>query len=96
MILNNIVDIREEWPKSSSDLIEYSKLKYGGLEELYDVHHYESDDNITVQSSYTENKIAVTNIEYEEILNDAKREVKILEPKYLNSFVTKFQTLISR
>ena len=56
----------------------------------------ESDENITVQSSYTENKIAVTNIEYEEILNDAKREVKILEPKYLNSFVTKFQTLISR
>lgn len=96
MILNDIVDIREEWPKSATDLVEYCKLKYGGLEELYDVHHYESDDNITVQSSYTENKIAVTNIEYEEILNDAKREVKILEPRYLSSFVTKFQTLISR
>lgn len=96
MILNNIVDIREEWPKSSSDLLEYCKLKYGGLEAIYDIHHYESEEGIIVQASHPGLKNEVTNIEYEEKLNDAKREIKILEPKYLNSFVTKFQTLISR
>ena len=95
MILNNIVDIREEWPRSTSDLVEYCKLKYGGLEGIYQIHHYESN-GIIVQSDFEGDKIEVTNLEYEEKLNDAKREMKILEPKYLNAFVTKFQNLISR
>jgi hypothetical protein len=94
-IINNYVDIREEWPKSTADLLEYCKLKYGGLEGIYQVHHYEAD-GLTVQSSYVGTKTAVTNMEYEEKLNDVKREIKVLRPEYLTYFVTKFQTLISR
>lgn len=95
-IINNYVDIREEWPKSSADLVKYCELKYGGLEQLYDVHHYETEDGITVQSTYSGTKIEITNIQYEEKLNDAKREIKMLMPQYLTYFVTKFQSLISR
>lgn len=95
-IINNYVDIREEWPKSSADLLEYCKVKYGGLEGLYQVHHYESDDGLIVQSSYVGNKTEITNMQYEEKINDAKREIKLLRPQYLTYFVSKFQTLISR
>ena len=94
-IINNYVDIREEWPKSNADLLEYCKLKYGGLEEIYQVHHYEAD-GLIVQSSYVGTRTEVTNMQYEEKLNDAKREIKILRPEYLTYFVNKFQTLISR
>jgi len=95
-IVNNFVDIREEWPKANSDLVEYCKLKYGGLEGIYQVHHYETPDGLIVQSTYSGEKIEITNMQYEETLNDAKREVKILQPKYLTYFVSKFKTLISR
>lgn len=95
-IINNYVDIREEWPKGSSDLLEYCKLKYGGLEGIYQVHHYESEDGLIVQSSYEGTKVEITNLQYEEKLNDAKREIKMLRPEFLTYFVNKFQTLISR
>lgn len=95
-IVNNYVDIREEWPKATSDLVEYCKLKYGGLEGLYQVHHYETDDGLIVQADYTGPKNEITNMQYEELLNDAKREVKILQPKYLTYFVSKFKNMISR
>lgn len=94
-ILNNYVDIREEWPKSSSDLLQYCKLKYGGLEGIYDIHHYESD-GLIVQSTFEGDKVEVTNMQYEEKINDAKREIKVLRPQYLTYFVSKFQTLIAR
>lgn len=95
-IINNYVDIREEWPKSTADLLEYCKLKYGGLEGIYQVHHYESEDGLIVDASAEGTKSEITNIEYEEKLNDAKREIKMLRPQYLAYYVSKFQTLISR
>lgn len=96
LIVNNIIDVREEWPRSNSDLLEYCKLKYGGFEELYHIHHYETADGVLVQSDYEDTKIEVTNLEYEEKLNDAKREVKMLRSVYLNQFVTQYQNLITR
>lgn len=95
-IINNYVDIREEWPKSSSDLMKYCLVKYGGLEQLYDTHHYETEDGIIVQPEYDGVKTEVTNMQYEEKINDAKREIKMLQPQYLSYFVSKFQSLISR
>jgi hypothetical protein len=38
----------------------------------------------------------VSNYEYEEELNNGKREIKILDPKYLAEFVSVYSNLISR
>ena len=37
---------------------------------------------------------AVTNSEYERRLLDQKRQIKILDPKYLDLFLREFKTLI--
>lgn len=95
-LVNNYVDIREEWPKNSSDLIKYAELKYGGLEEIYYTHHYETDEGIIVSDEYEGTKTPITNIEYEERLNDAKREVRMLNPKYLTDFVSRVTTELAR
>jgi hypothetical protein len=95
-LVNNYVDIREEWPKSSSDLVKYCELKYGGLEELYQVHHYENDESVIVSEDYVGVKTEITNISYEEQINDAKREVKMLSPRYLADFVSRVTTELSR
>lgn len=95
-LINNYVDIREEWPKTNSDLVEYCKLKYGGLEGIYQIHHYETDDGLIVQSDYEGTKTEITNMQYEEKINDAKREIKMLLPKYLTDFVARVTTELAR
>ena len=95
-LVNNYVDIRDEWPKSSSDLVKYCELKYGGLEELYQVHHYENDESVIVSEDYVGTKTEITNMSYEEQINYAKREVKMLSPRYLADFVSRVTTELSR
>jgi hypothetical protein len=96
MVVNNIIDIREEWPRSQDDLVKYCIAKYGSYENIFDIHHYESEESIIVQSTFDGVKTGITNIEYEEKLNDAKREIKMLNAKYLSSFVTQYQSLIAK
>ena len=101
MTINEIVDIRKEWPLGGSDLLAYSKKKYGET-GIYETHHYRTADVDKLIVDYDAADLAngdiegVTNIQYEEELNDSKREIKILDPKYLAEFVSLYSSLISR
>ena len=101
MTINEIVDIRKEWPLSGSDLLAYSKKKYGEP-GIYETHHYRTADADKIIVDYDAADLAngdieeVTNIQYEEELNDSKREIKMLDPKYLAEFVSIYSSLISR
>lgn len=99
LMINDIVDVRKEWPMSNSDLLSYAKKKYGD-NGIYETHHYRTTDTSKLIVDYDAADLAngdieeVTNIQYEEELNDVKREINILEPKYLTEFVTNYMTLI--
>jgi hypothetical protein len=99
IMINDIVDTRKEWPMSNSDLVSFAKKKYGDT-GIYETHHYRttSEPKLIVDldaTALTNGDIEpVTNIQYEEELNDTKREINILEPKYLTEFVTNYMTLI--
>jgi len=43
LISANIINVRDQWPLSSKDLYEYTVSKYG-LENINDVHHYETKE----------------------------------------------------
>lgn len=108
LIVNNIVDVREEWPRDERDLYKYCLDKYGE-ENIYSaIHHYRTTDKnldagipagLIVDYDETEdlngNIEPVTNWEYESELNDAKREIKYVPPKYLSKFINEFKKLIS-
>lgn len=99
MIINDIVDIRKEWPISNSDLVSYAKKKYGE-DQIYETHHYRTTTSPKLVVDFDSVKLAnglieeVSNIQYEEELNDNKREIKILEPKFLTEFVSNYRSLI--
>ena len=101
MTINEIVDARREWPMGNSDLLAYCKKKYGET-GIYETHHYRTADADKIIVDYDAADLAngdieeVTNIQYEEELNDSKREVKMLDPKYLAEFVSIYSSLISR
>jgi len=100
MVINDIVDLRKDWPISNTDLISYAKKKYGET-GIYEAHHYRTNDEDKLIVDFDAADLAnglieeVTNMQYEEELNDSKREIKMLEPKYLGEFVSLYSSMIS-
>jgi len=106
-LVNNIVNRYYDWPLDEYNFQQFVKDKSDNAESI---HHYEkiqssgklkgdgpSDYSHMVEVNSTElGAGAVSNIEYERRLQDKKRTIKMLEPQYLNAFVTEFKKMINR
>jgi hypothetical protein len=93
LIVNEIIDPRFDWPLSSQALNNYIEDKYG-INGGGFIHHYINDAGDIVHSSYAGAKYPVSNFEYENDVNETKRTIKILKPKYAPAFVKSFKAKI--
>ena len=107
LLLNDITDRYYGWPLSDQDFEKYVKDKYANPGA---VHHYEitqSSGNQTgngpddyshkIEVNETESGAeSVSNYEYERREQDKKRQVKLLDPRYLPMFLEEFERLIRR
>ena len=111
MLSNNIIHLENEWPLTQISFNNYCLTKYGSYENLYNVHHYETQEirdsrgdiiiekGLQVQSTYSitffdtgidqeviENNIVdeITNLDYEERIQDKKSNIFLLDKRYLN------------
>ena len=50
LITNNIMNVRNEWPLSNNDLYDYMLEKYGSVEKINEVNHWET---IEIRDDYT-------------------------------------------
>jgi len=99
LLANDIIDVNKEWPKSQEELVLYVKDKYGANNSS-DIHHYvltadrtivvDWDATKAVDGTYT----ALTNLEYEEEVNDKKRQIKVLNPIFLSTIAKQFKKLM--
>lgn len=107
LLINNIVDVREEWPRKERDLYSYCLEKYGENNIYQAVHHYRTTDILASQGvpkgiivDYDGAKISsgehesVTNWDYEFELNEDKREIKYIPKSLVGKFVSEFQRII--
>lgn len=106
-LVNNIVNRYYDWPLDELSFQKFVADKYDNPEAI---HHYEKTQSSGSQSgegpadydhklevnSTEPGAEAVSNIEYERRLQDKKRTIKMLDPQYLNAFVTEFKKMISR
>ena len=107
LMTNNVTDRYYDWPLNQVEFAEFLTDKYGAGNED-GVHHYEitkssgktsssgpSDysHRVEVNSDETD-AITVTNREYEESLQDKKRQIKLLDKGLLGSFLEEFERLI--
>ena len=107
LLTNNVTDRYYDWPLSQPDFAEFLTDKYGAGNED-GVHHYElvkssgkttssgpSDysHRVEVNSDETD-AITVTNREYEERLQDQKRQIKLLSKSFLEDFIEEFDILV--
>ena len=93
LMFNNITNPFFEWPLSSRVFEKYIQNKYTNP---YEIHHYEipqssGSDTIKIKvSSTVVGSTAINNYDYEAGLNDEKKQIKILQSRYLGQFVGEF------
>ncbi len=104
LMTNNITDRYYEWPLTQPQFQEYMKDKYGaGSEDA--VHHYEitqtsgptssRDYSHMVECNSDEtNPSIITNRQYEQRKQDEYRQIRLLDKRYLDTFVEEFDNLI--
>ena len=99
MLVNEKYNYIEDWPIPDWKLSEYVALKYGEGNE-YDIHqiygrdHYVSPTGRIVDSTFPL-ATSVTNLEYEQSINDKKRRIRIVHPNLVNIFVTNLNEAFS-
>ena len=101
---NNITDRYYQWPLSQPQFQEHLEDKYG-LANIDAVHHYEitqtsgptsSRDNshLVECNSDEDNPAIITNRQYEQRKQDEYRQIRLLDRRYLDTFVEEFENLI--
>jgi len=108
LMTNNITDRYYEWPMNQAQFAEFLTDKYGaGNEDA--IHHYEvtqdsgrttgkgpSDYSHKVEvNSDTDNASSISNREYEERIQDSKRQIQLLDKSFLGDFIAEFDRLVA-
>lgn len=94
LIANEIIDPRFDWPLSTDALRSYITDKYGQGNE-YAVHHYENTSGDTVHVSYSGLKTSINNTEYEELINESKRRIRLIKPQFVSMFIESFVGILN-
>ena len=104
LMTNNITDRYYQWPLTQPQFQEHMKDKYGaGNEDA--VHHYEITQTSGPTSSrdYShmvecnsdeDNPSIISNRDYEQRKQDEYRQIRLLDKRYLDTFVEEFDNLI--
>ena len=106
LMVNNITDRYYQWPMTQPDFAEFLTDKYGAGNED-SVHHYElaqtsgktssSDDSHMLEvNSDTDGATAITNRQFEERVQNDIRQIRLLDQRYLDTFVEEFFALIKK
>jgi len=102
LLLNDITDRYHQWPMSGMQFLDYLNDKYTNPDGI---HHYEStqtsgDTKVKIEvvndvdeDAYT-GLTPITNREYEEQEQDKRRQIRLVDPSFVEQFVDEFQKLI--
>ena len=105
MLMNNVTDRYHDWPMNFSQFNTYLQEKYvdsDGNSTASEVHHYE----IEQESGNTKTKIevtdltnyptasTVTNYEYEQRRQDELRQIRLIDPQYVDDFIREYKSLM--
>tara|TARA_Y200000002_G_C22678085_1_gene662907 strand:- start:1461 stop:1988 length:528 start_codon:yes stop_codon:yes gene_type:complete len=100
-IVNDIIDYYEDWPMSVQKFEQFIFDKY---ENPQAIHHYEitqtsgdTTKTIDVGMNTTEypSATAIDNYTYEDRLQTKKRQIRLIQPQYIEQFVSEFDKKIN-
>lgn len=93
LLVNNIVSVLAEWPLETSSLNNKILAEYINP---YGVHHYFNTaiGYIVDRNDSDPNIVVITNFDYEVSVNDAKRQIRFLDPDFVHTFIKEFEILV--
>tara|TARA_B100001057_G_scaffold179419_1_gene180158 strand:+ start:957 stop:1481 length:525 start_codon:yes stop_codon:yes gene_type:complete len=100
LVANDIIDYYEDWPMPTQKFEEFIKDKYVNPQG---VHHYEisqtSGDttktiNVGMNTTDYASASAISNYTYEQRLQDDKRQIRLISPRFITQFVEEFRSKI--
>lgn len=94
MILNERYDYLNDFPLPYNSLYNVALNKYGE-QGINDIHHYEDANGYVVSSNAPLARI-VTNLQYEESVNESKRRIKIIDRQIVEKVVEDFINAIKQ
>ena len=106
LMTNNVTDRYYDWPMNDAQFQEFLKDKYDNPDGI---HHYEitKSSGITTPqgpndyshkvevNSDEDDASSISNREYEEREQDRKRSIRLLDRRYLSTFIDEFNNLIA-
>lgn len=109
LVFNEIHNTLTDWPMNQLDLELYCTSKYGSAQYL--VSHYQIDENhvgetkdfvdaeswVAPVNPFPNNTrcIPVTFFDMENTLNDKKRNIRLLRPELLSSFISQYESSLN-
>ena len=106
LLLNNIYDFDSQWPRSYEALNDYITLKYPNNNPQVDVHHYVNPNGLVADLLSTRIQLGVTDdataideggldpitiFDFEYGLNEAKRNIILIDPDFIDTVQTSFE-----
>ena len=101
LVANKIVDYYHDWPMSIQTFEQYMKDKYA---EPAGIHHYEIEQtsgdtkvkiDVGLNTTDYPSATSVSNYEYEERLQDEKRKIRLIQPRFIENFVEEFESKLN-
>jgi len=108
LLVNDVTDRYHQWPMNYSQFLQFIADKYDNVDGT---HHYElaqSSGNTTTKievynnsalytgdDDFYSNATVITNREYEEKQQEIKRQIRLLDPRYVEDFIEEYITLMN-
>tara|TARA_B110000495_G_scaffold58271_1_gene49389 strand:+ start:370 stop:876 length:507 start_codon:yes stop_codon:yes gene_type:complete len=93
LFAQQVINPYYDWPIHYFDLLKYTEKKYVDKGGLTGVHHY-MDEKSLVVDIWAAGAVPVTNIEYEEKINDKKREIDMVRPDQINEILKEMKNIL--
>ena len=98
LVVNDVIDYYEDWPMSVQRFEQFVKDKYDNPQGI---HHYEisqtSGDttvkiDVGMNTTEYQSATAISNYQYEDSLQEKKRQIRLIGTRYIDSFVKEFES----
>lgn len=91
MLVNERYDYIDDFPLPYYELSKHITEKYGAGNE-YATHHY-VDNNNNIVDQYNPQAIPISNLQYEDELNESKRRIKLVSKDLIDTILKNFNNL---
>lgn len=99
LLTNNIIDYYNDWPMTVPQFESYVKSKY---DDVDGIHHYEytqesGDTTFKIElpndsaTTLPAGSLPVTNYQYEESLQEQKRRIRLVQPRFIGQIKKEFK-----